>query len=326
MTYTEHYSVLKNECLDYLTNNIEDNSEINYFADLTFGGGGHTFAILNLNEKYHLRSVDQDPDALANGRKRIENEKMTERITLIDSNFEKFPSYIHENEKPLVGKFQGILADLGVSSHHFDEGSRGFSFRFDAPLDMRMDYDNDNIRTAKDIINDESEESLLEIIQEYGEEKHAWRITQRILEARSKAPITTTKQLEDIIFHAYPKKERHGSTNPATKTFQALRIAVNRELDVVTNVIPQLLELLQVGGRIAIITFHSLEDRIVKRAFKELENGEIPCSILTKKPVLPSKQELDENPRSRSAKLRVIERVLAKKSKNKYAKFSKIED
>ncbi len=326
MTYTEHYSVLKNECLEYLTNNIQDSSDISYFADLTFGGGGHTFALLNLNENYHLRSVDQDPDALRNGRKRIEAESMSERINLIDSNFENFPKYILENETSLKSSFQGILADLGVSSHHFDEGSRGFSFRFEAPLDMRMDYDNDNIRTAKDIINNESQEYLLEIIKEYGEEKHAWKIVERIIEARNQKEIATTKDLENIVFHAYPKKERFGSTNPATKTFQALRIAVNRELDVITNVIPQLIELLKIGGRLAIITFHSLEDRIVKRAFKELENGEIPCTILTKKPILPSEQELDENPRSRSAKLRVIERVVAKKSKNKYAEFSKIED
>jgi 16S rRNA (cytosine1402-N4)-methyltransferase len=326
MSYTEHYSVLKNECLEYLTNNIQENNDVSYFADLTFGGGGHTFALLNMNEKYHLRSVDQDPDALANGRKRIETEKVSERITLIDSNFEKFPAYIQENEKEVVGKFQGILADLGVSSHHFDEGSRGFSFRFEAPLDMRMDYDNENIRTAKELINEESEEFLLEIIKEYGEEKHAWKIVQRIIQARDEKPIETTIDLENLIFHAYPKKERFGKTNPATKTFQALRIAVNRELDVITNVIPQLIELLKVNGRLAIITFHSLEDRIVKRAFKELENGEIPCTILTRKPILPSKQELAENPRSRSAKLRVIERVLEKKSKNKYAEFSKIEN
>lgn len=331
MNYTEHYSVLKKECMDYLAefSKSDDIPDKSFFADLTFGGGGHTFELLNMNKSFNLRSTDQDPDALANGRERIKNENVSDRIKLIDTNFEKFPTYIKENEADLIegeNGFQGILADLGVSSHHFDEGSRGFSFRFDALLDMRMDYDNDSIPTAADIINDSTPEELIEIFDDYGEEKHAYRIVQKIVEFRQTKKIETTKELEDIIFHAYPKKMRHGKTNPATKCFQALRIVVNRELDVLADVIPQLLPLLKIGGRIAIITFHSLEDRIVKNAFKELENGEIPCHVLTKKPIIPTKAEILENPRSRSAKLRVIERVEKKPSKNKYAHFSKIED
>lgn len=322
MSYTRHYSVLKKECIDQLTQNAPAN-EVSYFADLTFGGGGHSFEFLYRNSLFKVRSTDQDPDALKNGEVRIVEEKMAERIKLFNTNFVRFPE-VARRECPEVfaaGGFQGILLDLGVSSHHFDEAGRGFSFRFEGPLDMRMNYQSDDFLTAKEIVNTYSEKDLMKIFTDYGEEKFSKKIAMKICEDRKIKEITTTKELENIIFHCYPKELRHGKTNPSTRVFQALRLEVNRELEVLTDVITQLIPLLKVGGRLAIISFHSLEDRIVKNLFKEASLClEFPVEILTKKPIVPGEEEIFDNSRSRSAKLRVIERITVKKEKNKYKK------
>ncbi len=320
MNYTSHYSVLKKECLDFLTENAPLD-DVSYYADLTFGGGGHSFEFLYRNKNFQVRSTDQDPDALKNGNVRIKTECLEDRIKLINTNFEDFPKIIksHSPEVFKQGGFQGILMDLGVSSHHFEEPNRGFSFRFDAPLDMRMNNLSEDFLTAEEIVNSYSEGELRRIFEEYGEEKNSKKIASKICEERQKNRIKTTKELENIIFHCYPKEHRYGKTNPSTRVFQALRLEVNRELEVLTNTIAQLMPLLKIGGRLAIISFHSLEDRIVKNVFKELAlNEEIFSSVLTKKPILPTDEEILNNSRSRSAKLRVIERVDTKKVKNKY--------
>ncbi|WP_417337076.1 16S rRNA (cytosine(1402)-N(4))-methyltransferase RsmH [Halobacteriovorax marinus] len=321
MAYKKHYSVLNKEVVDILMEDSEQLQNIK-FADMTFGAGGHTFALAESAKNVSVYSVDQDPDALKNGKENINELGLSERVFLHDMNFEQFPEFIRSSDSEV--KFNGIVADLGVSSHHFDEGERGFSFRFDAPLDMRMDVDNDELETAADIVNNYSKEDLERIFFTYGEEKFTHRIVKSILEHRESAPIETTKQLEKIIIDCYPKKLKFGKINPATKCFQALRIKVNKELDVLENVIPGLLELLEINGRLAIITFHSLEDRIVKNLFKDAVQSDVPYELYNKKPILPSHGELEENPRSRSAKLRVITKINEKKSKNKYAQFSKI--
>ncbi|MBC7539890.1 MAG: 16S rRNA (cytosine(1402)-N(4))-methyltransferase RsmH [Bacteriovorax sp.] len=320
MSYTRHYSVLKQECIGNLTDNAVV-GEVSYFADLTFGGGGHSFELLYTNPLFQVRSTDQDPDALRNGEARIAEEKMSSRIKLFNTNFVRFPG-IAKEECPEVFEadgFQGILLDLGVSSHHFDEAGRGFSFRFEGPLDMRMNHKSDAFLTAEEIVNTYSEEQLMKIFSEYGEEKFSKKIAVKICEERKIKPVTTTKELENIIFHCYPKEMRYGKTNPSTRVFQALRLEVNRELEVLTDTITHLIPLLKIGGRLAIISFHSLEDRIVKNLFKEAsQSQDFPVEILTKKPIVPGEEEIFNNSRSRSAKLRVLERISVKKEKNKY--------
>ncbi len=321
MSYTSHYSVLKNECIQFLSENAPSKEE-SYFADLTFGGGGHSFEFLYRNPLFNVRSTDQDPDALKNGEERIAREAMAERIKLFNTNFLHFPEIakvecleVFKNS----GGFQGILLDLGVSSHHFDEAGRGFSFRFDGPLDMRMNNLSDEFFTAEEVVNEYSINHLTKIFDEYGEEKYSKKIANKIAEERKIKRITTTKELENIVFHCYPKEQRYGKTNPSTRVFQALRLEVNRELEVLTETINQLIPLLKVGGRLAIISFHSLEDRIVKNLFRDASlSTELPVEVLTKKPVIPTDEEILNNYRSRSAKLRVLERVSVKKSKNKY--------
>ncbi|MCB9060460.1 MAG: 16S rRNA (cytosine(1402)-N(4))-methyltransferase RsmH [Halobacteriovoraceae bacterium] len=302
MIYTQHYSVLKNEILDYFDENAKANDKV-LFADLTFGAGGHSFAILEKFTNAKVIATDQDPDALENGRKNIQQKKYESRIHLLDTNFVHFPELVGEDElfRENYG-LDGILLDLGVSSHHFDKDSRGFSFRNDAELDMRMNNRSvsDQV-SAKEIINTYEEGELADLIFHYGEERYSRRIAKTIVETRIKSPINTTKELENICFHAYPKKNRFGRISPATRTFQALRIAVNRELEVLKNVLPGLVPLLKKNGKIFVISFHSLEDRIVKHSFKELED----LNILTKRPILPSEEEVKENSRSRSAKLRI---------------------
>ncbi len=310
--YGEHYSVLKKEIMELfdLHKIVEDSQEV--YGDLTFGAGGHSCAILENFPKAFLHAFDQDKEALANGIERLEAGSYSSRAKIHHSNFENFSTVIDEG---LL--FNGVLLDAGVSSHQFDSGGRGFSFRFDAHLDMRMNND-ESIKPASHYINTLSEAELLKIFREYGEEKFSNNIVRSILERREVSPITKTKELEDICFHSYPKKLRHGKIHPATKSFQALRIHVNRELDVLTNVIGQVIPRLKVGGIFAIISFHSLEDRIVKHRFRDLLSGDIPIEILTKKPLLPSKEEIFENSRSRSAKLRVVKRLEEWPRKNKY--------
>jgi len=297
--YGEHFSVLQRECLDFL--NVNKSKEERFFADLTFGAGGHSLAICKfLNSQ--LYSFDQDQDAIKNGQTLIEKININ-NIKLIHSNFINF----NDHTEDIL--FDGIMLDLGVSSHQFDTAERGFSFRFDVPLDMRMDQSSDKI-TAEDIVNDYDEKSLKEIFFNYGEEKFTHNIVKNILETRSKGRIQSTKELEDIIFHSYPKKLRFGKLHPATKVFQALRIEVNEELKVLEAVLPILMDKLDRGGRLVVISFHSLEDRIVKRSFKSFSQKDKNIGkILTKRPLMASQDELDLNNRSRSAKLRVIEKL-----------------
>lgn len=302
--YSSHYSVMLPETLDFLVPKV--GSDFCY-ADMTFGGGGHTVALAKCSSTKIVFSVDQDPDAIKNGNNRISTENLTEKINLLKMNYESFPEWMEKNRQEV--KFHGIIMDLGVSSHHFDDFSRGFSFRKEAPLDMRMDYEENKV-TAREVLNEYSEEDIANIIFKYGEERLSRRIASAIAERRLESPIETTKDLEDICFHAYPKQKRHGRIHPATKTFQALRIYVNRELEVLENTLEKLYHMLEVGGRLAVISFHSLEDRIAKHKFKEIsQSAESFAKIITKKPVLPSEKELDENSRSRSAKMRVIEKT-----------------
>jgi 16S rRNA (cytosine1402-N4)-methyltransferase len=304
--YGKHYSVMHRECLEAFNESIESDSPV--FADMTFGAGGHTFKMANLTDTAVCYSVDQDPDAIKNGNERIEKEGMSQKIKLIYTNYESFPSWIAENKPDQ--KFTGILMDLGVSSHQFDKFERGFSFRADAPLDMRMDYKDENRETAADILNNYDEEEIANIIFKYGEERLSRRIAAEVVSRRKEEPITRTKQLEDICFHAYPKKMRFGKTHPATRTFQALRIAVNDELGVLENTLQGLFDILDVGGTLAVISFHSLEDRIVKHKFKEIfQTDKSIAKILSKRPILPSEDEVLENKRSRSAKLRLIKKL-----------------
>jgi 16S rRNA (cytosine1402-N4)-methyltransferase len=305
--YKKHYSVFYKECIEFFSN-ANTSKKSRYYADMTFGGGGHSTGIAKEVDGAIVYSVDQDPDAIQNGLKIIADEDLVDRVILTKMNFESFPAWIasHHPEK----KFDGILMDLGVSSHHFDDFSRGFSFREDAPLDMRMDYGNSEIATAADILNEYEEEDIANIIFKYGEEHYSRRIAKAVVEKREESPFTRTKELEDIVFHAYPKHLRHKRTHPATKTFQALRIYINRELDVLENTIEALFNLLSIGGVLEVISFHSLEDRIAKHKFKEIfQTDKNAAKILTKKPILPSEPELSENSRSRSAKLRVIQKL-----------------
>jgi 16S rRNA (cytosine1402-N4)-methyltransferase len=305
MTYTKHYSVLYRECLDALIGSAKGDKT--YIADLTFGGGGHTLGIAKEISNAHVISFDQDPDAYQNGLSLIRENQLADRIQLIKNNFENFPSWWEDNLKiPL----NGVLLDLGVSSHHFDNFERGFSFREDAKLDMRMDYETNEV-TAADVLNEYDEKDIADIIFKYGEEKYSRRIASNIVSQRKLTKFETTKQLEDIVFHCYPVRERFGRTHPATKTFQALRIYINRELEVLENTIEKLFSILAPHGVLVIISFHSLEDRIVKHKFREIfQSDKNAAKIITKKPILPSERELAENKRSRSAKLRIIEKLV----------------
>lgn len=316
-TYSSHYSVLKNECLEYLTSpfSLSQGKDL-LFADLTFGAGGHSIALLETLPDASVIAVDQDPDAIENGKKLIDEKKLSSRIELWHSNFEDFPEKFHGSD--LFEKYRGlngIIIDLGVSSHHFDDGERGFSYRFEGPLDMRMNT-KASIPTAADLVNALSAEELARLFFDYGEERLGRKIAEKIVEERRLKKIETTKELENIIFHVYPKKWRFGRTNPSTKVFQALRIYVNRELSVLEKVIDVLPSLLLPQSRLAIISFHSLEDRIVKHRFKKIASEEC-FDLLTKKPIIPSEKELEENSRSRSAKLRVLERNIGNLQKIK---------
>ncbi|MDP7321239.1 MAG: 16S rRNA (cytosine(1402)-N(4))-methyltransferase RsmH [Bacteriovoracaceae bacterium] len=305
--YTKHYSVLYEECLNFFKQ-ANSESETKYFADMTFGGGGHTFGIVKEISNAKVFSVDQDPDAIKNGNDLIAKYDLEKSVHLLKMNFSSFPQWVKLN-RPELG-FDGILIDLGVSSHHFDKFERGFSFREDAELDMRMDYENGSLETAADILNNYTEEDIANIIFKYGEERFSRRIAKAIVEFRRDKQLRRTKQLEDIVFHCYPKNLRHKKIHPATKTFQALRIFVNQELEVLEKTLNELFELLNTNGVLSVISFHSLEDRIVKHKFKEIfQTDKNTAKILTKKPIYPTEREIRENARSRSAKLRVIQKV-----------------
>ena len=307
----KHVSVLLNECIDGL--NIKEDG---IYVDCTLGGAGHSSHILkHLSKNGLLIGIDQDTDALKAAKERL---KDYDNVKYVHSNFYNIDSILNELG---IEKVDGILMDLGVSSYQLDNAERGFSYMQDAPLDMRMNRDNDF--SAYSIINDYSEEELYKIIRDYGEEKFAKRIANFIVNRRAEKPIETTFELVDIIKAAIPAKARREGPHPAKRTFQAIRIEVNSELKILNKTIEDGVNRLNKDGRMAIITFHSLEDRIVKLKFRELENPctcprEFPLCICGKKPsvkvlnkkgIAPSKEEIEENPRSRSAKVRVVEKV-----------------
>ena len=284
--------------------------------DGTLGGAGHAAEVLKrLGPDGRLIGIDQDEVAVANGQEKL---GMFSNVTIVRDNFRNFAAIM---ETLGIQTVDGVLLDLGVSSKQLDDGERGFSYMQDAPLDMRMDRRNP--RTAAEIVNQYSQEELRRIIQDYGEERWSARIASFIVQEREKEPIRTTGDLVRIIKEAVPKGARQDGPHPAKRTFQALRIEVNQELSILEGAIRDMAERLSPGGRICILTFHSLEDRIVKQTFRSLEN---PCTcpkdfpvcvcgkkqvlrVITRKPILPGAEEVKENPRSRSAKLRIAERV-----------------
>lgn len=286
------------------------------YVDGTLGGGGHSGEILKRLEGGLLVGIDQDDAALSAAKKHLET--IGGNFRLVKGNFVDMPAILKALH---IERVDGILLDIGVSSHQFDTAERGFSYRFDGPLDMRMDKDA-SVR-AYDIVNTYSEKDLAKIIKTYGEERWGDRIAAFIVRQRQEAPITTTFELVDVIKKAIPKKVRQDGGHPAKKTFQALRIAVNRELDVLESSIPDMVRMLKPGGRLAIITFHSLEDRIVKNSFQYLYkdcicpprqpictcNKKREIEIITRKPITASEKELEENHRAHSAKLRIAEKV-----------------
>ena len=306
-----HISVLLNECIDNL--NIRPDG---IYVDGTMGGGGHSLEIAKRLTTGRLICIDQDPNAHEAAGKRLAEYK--DRITFVRDNFGNIKSIL---DSLGIEKIDGMLLDIGVSSHQLDEAERGFSYQQDAPLDMRMNPDRPF--SAYDVVNGYDEDELDRVIFTYGEERWAIRIAQFIVKEREAKPIETTGELVDIIKKAVPKGARKDGPHPAKRTFQAIRIEVNGELEVLQRAIDDVAARLAVGGRLCIITFHSLEDRIVKEAFRKQENpcicppqfpvcvcGKKPLGrVITRKPILPSKEELEENPRSRSAKLRVLEGV-----------------
>ena len=307
----KHVSVLLNECIEGLK--IKENG---IYVDGTLGGGGHSSEILkNLSNEGLLIGVDQDKDALKAASARLQNYK---NVKYVHNNFYNIDSILNELG---IEKIDGMLMDLGVSSYQLDTGDRGFSYMKDAPLDMRMNRENS--LSAYDVVNNYDEEEIYRIIRDYGEEKFARRIARFIVENREKKAIETTLELVDIIKAAIPAKARREGPHPAKRTFQAIRIEVNSELSILNKAIEDGVNRLNKGGRMAIITFHSLEDRIVKIKFKELATactcpkefpicvcgGKAKVKIISRKAIEPSKEEVDENPRSRSAKLRVIEKI-----------------
>ena len=310
----KHYSVLRDETIEHL--NIKPDG---IYVDGTLGGAGHSYQICRrLSEKGRLIGIDQDEDAISAASKRLEEFK--DRVTIVRSNNSDKKNVLRELG---IEKVDGIILDLGVSSFQLDTPERGFTYRSeDAPLDMRMD--NRNPLTAKDIVNTYSEMELFRIIRDYGEDRFAKNIAKHIVKAREKSSINTTGELNEIIKAAIPQKVRATGGHPSKRTYQAIRIELNHELDVLQDNLDDMIELLNDEGRICIITFHSLEDRIVKSNFKKNEN---PCTcpsnfpvcvcgnkskghVVTRKPILPSQEELQENSRSKSAKLRVFEKEI----------------
>ena len=307
-----HYSVLLAETVDSL--NIKPGG---VYVDCTLGGAGHSARILEkMGGGGKLVGIDRDEYAIQKASQRLE--KYKDNILLIKGNFCDAPELLSENG---INKINGVVADLGVSSFQLDNADRGFSYMHDAPLDMRMSRQ-DKL-SAYDVVNGYEEKELSRIINLFGEERFASKIAYNICRTREKQPIKTTAELAEVVKNSIPAKNRADGPHPAKRTFQAIRIEVNGELDVIDKMILGLFPMLESGGRMAVITFHSLEDRIVKHTFAELAKGcECPpdfpvcvCGkkpqgvVVTKKPILPSEQELEENPRSRSAKLRVCEKI-----------------
>lgn len=301
-----HKPVMLNECIDML--NIVPSG---IYVDGTLGGAGHSLEIVKRLDSGKLIAFDQDIEAIKNAK--IKLKSYEDKVILIHDNFRNIKKSLEDID---IFRINGLLLDLGVSSYQLDSPERGFSYRYDAPLDMRMNQSSQI--SAKYIVNTYSEEDLKRIIRDYGEEKWASRIAQFIVEERMKKPIDTTGELVQIIKAAIPKKAREEDQHPAKRTFQAIRIETNHELDVIHDVLESAVELLLPGGVISVITFHSLEDRIVKNFFRDESTGcicppEIPVCVCNhqarlrlahRKPLVPSEEELRENPRSRSAKVR----------------------
>ena len=300
-----HVSVLLHETVDGL--NVRPDG---IYVDATLGGGGHAFEVCNrLNDKGRFIGIDQDADAIEAAGKRLAG--FGEKVTIIRSNYRDMRPQLQNIG---VGKVDGIVIDLGVSSYQLDTAKRGFSYRMDAPLDMRMDQRQK--MTARDIVNSYSEAELYRVIRDYGEDKFAKNIAKHIVAEREKGPVETTGQLNEIIRRAIPMKIQKTSGHPSKRTFQAIRIELNHELDVLRDSLDDMINMLNPGGRICIITFHSLEDRIVKCSFRKNEN---PCicpshfpvcvcgktskgRVVTRKPILPSKEEMESNSRKSEAK------------------------
>lgn len=307
----EHASVLLDETIRELK--IKPDG---IYVDGTLGGGGHAYHVLSrLSDKGRYIGIDQDEDAIRASTERLAPFK--DKVTIVRDNYVNMPKVLLDLG---ISHVDGILLDLGVSSFQLDEKDRGFTYREDVPLDMRMDQR--QTFSARDIVNGYSEQELFHIIRDYGEDKFAKNIAKHIAAEREKAPIETTGQLIEVIKHAIPMKVRAVGGHPAKRTFQAIRIECNRELDVLKTSLDRMIELLNPQGRLCIITFHSLEDRIVKRAFRKNEN---PCTcppnfpictcgneakgkVITRKPILPTEEELIRNKRAKSSKLRVFER------------------
>lgn len=304
-----HKSVLLNESVDML--NVHDGG---IYVDGTLGGGGHSEAILS-RANCRLIGIDRDDDALKAAGERLK--PFGDRVTLVKSNFAEVGKVLNDLG---IDKIDGCVLDLGVSSYQLDNAERGFSYQHSAPLDMRMDQQ--QYFSAYNVVNEYSEKELTRIIRDYGEEQWASRIAQYIVDERARGAINTTGELVEIIKKAIPTRARRTGPHPAKRTFQAIRIEVNNELGILEGTVRTVSEHLSIGGRMAVITFHSLEDRIIKHTMQNLANPctcppRIPVCICGKKPtvrligksIVPDEKELEENPRSKSAKLRVMERI-----------------
>lgn len=307
----KHTSVLLKETIEGL--NIRPEG---IYVDGTLGGGGHACQVCKRLTNGKFVGIDQDEAAIEAAGERLKT--FQDKVTIVRSNYSSLKSILQQQN---IQKVDGILLDLGVSSYQLDTAERGFSYQYDSPLDMRMDQR--QRLTAKDIVNDYSEMELYRVIRDYGEDQFAKNIAKHIVQARREQPIETTGQLNELIKAAIPAKIRAVGGHPSKRTFQAIRIECNRELEVLKDSLEDMIEVLNPGGRLCIITFHSLEDRIVKTMFRRNEN---PCicpphfpacvcglqargRVLTKKPILPSEEEMKENSRSKSAKLRIFERI-----------------
>ncbi len=307
----KHYSVMLSETVDAL--GVKSGG---IYADGTMGGGGHSYEILSRKEDVRLVGIDQDKDAISASKKRLC--EFGDRVTYVNDNFRNINSVL---DNLGIDKIDGMVLDLGVSSYQLDNGERGFSYMHSAPLDMRMNKD--AAFSAYDVVNTYTEDKLTDIFYRFGEENWSRRIAKFIVDKRKASPIETTGELVEIIHAAIPASARKDVAHPEKRVFQAIRIEVNGELDILKTAICDITGRLKKGARLAIITFHSLEDRIVKQTFLELAKGcvcppDFPVcvcgkkpevKVITKKPILPSDKELEENSRSRSAKLRVIEKL-----------------
>ncbi len=307
-----HTSVLLEETIEAL--NVKPDG---VYLDGTLGGGGHACEVCRrLNDQGRFYGIDQDEAAVEAAGKRLE--EFGSRVTIIRDNYCNAREALREKGVECV---DGIVLDLGVSSYQLDTAERGFTYKYDAPLDMRMDQR--QRLTARDIVNDYDEQSLYRIIRDYGEDQFARNIAKHIVQARMEKPVETTFELNEIIKAAIPARMRAVGGHPSKRTFQAIRIECNHELDVLRDTLQDFIDMLNPQGRLCIITFHSLEDRIVKSFFREMENpctcppefpvcicGKTPYGkVISRKPILPTQEEMEENPRSKSAKLRVFERI-----------------